>query len=104
MSWETVRRHLSELAELISQLEYENLNAEQKKVKASLVETYEEMRTSVIEEYWREIEMKGAYMSEEGGLIGVAEQLKDTLEADGNYLGKTQKAVDAFIADVQKLR
>ncbi|HBQ99484.1 MULTISPECIES: hypothetical protein [unclassified Roseofilum] len=104
MSLENVRRHLSELAELISQLEYENLSAEQKKVKASLIETYETMRTRVIEEYWREIEMKGAYMSEDAGLIGIAQQLKDQLEADGNYLGKTQEAFDAFMADLEQLR
>ncbi|MDJ1175819.1 hypothetical protein [Roseofilum capinflatum] len=104
MSWETVRRHLSELTELISQLEYENLNPEQKKAKASLIETYETMRTRVIAEYWREIEMKGSYMSEDAGLMGVAEQLKDALEADGNYLGKTQEAFDAFMADLQQLR
>ncbi len=104
MSWGNIRRHLSELAELISQLEYENLTAEQKTAKAALINSYEALRTRVIKDYWREIEMKGAYMSEEVGLMGIADQLKQELESDGNYLGKTQEAFEAFMKDLQKVR
>ncbi|MDJ1181688.1 hypothetical protein [Roseofilum casamattae] len=104
MSWANTRRHLSELAELISKLEYQNLTPAQQQAKAGLVETFEALRTRVIEDYWREIEMTGSYTIEEKGLIGITENLKDELEADGNYLDKTQEAFDSFVRELEKFR
>ena len=104
MSWANTRRYLSELAEVISKLEYQNLTPAQQQAKAGLVETFEALRTRAIEDYWREIEMTGSYSIEEKGLLGITENLKNELEADGNYLEKTKDAFDAFVGEVEKFR